>query len=71
VRDGHNVDSTYGKFYVAIRPIKALHQSCVSCHAGTHKGDTLGAMIYMVAPTPNHARTTTFARSDSPSDGAP
>ena len=53
VMAGKSVDLQYQKFYVAIRPVKAWHGSCISCHAGAHIGDTLGAMVYMVARTPS------------------
>lgn len=53
---GHSVDGTYGKFEVAIRPIKATQESCIDCHTDVKKNDVLGAMIYMIAPTPHHER---------------
>lgn len=53
VTRGESIDTSYQKFYVFIRPVKAWHDSCTRCHVGTHIGDTLGAMVYMVARTPN------------------
>lgn len=69
VKSGQSVDTTYGKFYVAIRPIKAEHGECITCHTGAHMGDTLGAMIYMVAPTPNHTPPAAIAFSPSLGSG--
>ena len=50
---GQAVYGTYGKYSVAIRPIRATHDSCLGCHVGTKKNAVVGAMIYMFAPTQN------------------
>lgn len=51
LKQGESVDAETGKWLVAMRPIRALKASCISCHAGAHKGDTLGVMVYAISKT--------------------
>ena len=37
---------------ILMRPIRASKASCLSCHAGAKKNQTLGVMIYRVEKTP-------------------
>lgn len=60
VKGGETVDTTYGKFAVAIRPIRAEHAGCITCHTGSKRNDVLGAMVYMVAPTAHNAPAKVF-----------
>jgi hypothetical protein len=48
VKHGQAVEVVVGKWLLAIRPVKATHQSCVTCHSGQKLGGTLGALVYMV-----------------------
>lgn len=59
VKHGESAIIANGHWLIVIRPIKAEHESCVSCHAGAKAGETLGAMVYAVRQTqdkgtPNH-----------------
>lgn len=36
---------------VVLRPVRALKDSCVNCHQGSKRGDTLGVMVYAVGKT--------------------
>ncbi|BDI30197.1 hypothetical protein CCAX7_22480 [Capsulimonas corticalis] len=48
VKRGKVINVDYGGWFVALRPIRAEHSACISCHVGSHRGDTLGVMIYAV-----------------------
>ena len=48
VKRGRPVNVEYGGWLVALRPVRAEHASCIGCHVGAHRGDTLGVMIYAV-----------------------
>jgi len=48
LRQGNGVDKDLGNWCVVMRPVRAWHNSCLGCHAGTKRGDTLGVMIYAV-----------------------
>ena len=48
IKHGDKIDVVAGKWELAIRPVKAADKSCLTCHTGAKKGDTLGAMVYMV-----------------------
>ena len=48
LRQGLGVDRDYGNWQVVLRPVRALHASCLTCHAGAKRGDTLGVMVYAV-----------------------
>lgn len=51
LKQGESVDAAMGKWLVAMRPIRALNASCIGCHAGAQKGDTLGVMVYTISKT--------------------
>ena len=48
LRQGVGVDRDFGNWEVVLRPVRALHSSCLTCHAGAKRGDTLGVMVYAV-----------------------
>ncbi len=48
---GSVVDSEHGEWVLALRPVKASTAECLGCHSGSHKGDTLGVMVYAVKKT--------------------
>lgn len=48
LKQGLPVTTEYENWVIVMRPVRAEHQSCVSCHVGTHRGDTLGIMVYAV-----------------------
>ena len=48
LKHGHPVQADYENWVVVMRPVRALHQSCLGCHAGAQRGDTLGVMVYAV-----------------------
>ena len=43
---GKSVDGQIKNWDIALRPVKAEHESCVNCHEGAKPGDTLGVMVY-------------------------
>lgn len=45
---GQPAQADYENWVVVMRPVRALHQACLDCHAGTRRGDTLGVMVYAV-----------------------
>ena len=45
---GKTVDGHVPNWDIALRPVKADHESCVNCHANAKRGDTLGVMVYAV-----------------------
>lgn len=48
LRQGRPAQTDYENWVVVMRPVRALRQSCINCHAGTKRGDTLGVMVYAV-----------------------
>lgn len=59
IKRGQACTTTCGQWLVVMRPIKAEHEICLSCHLGAKRGDTLGAMVYAIrespeSRTPNH-----------------
>ena len=48
LRQGKQVESFEKGWHVSFRPVRASEQTCVSCHAGSKLGDTLGVMVYAV-----------------------
>ncbi len=48
LRQGVGVDRDFGNWQVVLRPVRALRSSCLACHAGVKRGDTLGVMVYAV-----------------------
>lgn len=49
---GKGQETTQGDFLVVMRPVLAAKNSCLSCHVGAKKNDTLGVMVYAVRTTP-------------------
>ncbi len=48
LKQGQPAQTEYENWVVVMRPVRAEHRACLSCHAGTKRGDTLGIMIYAV-----------------------
>lgn len=48
LKQGQPAQAEFENWVIVMRPIRALHESCVTCHAGTKRGDTLGVMVYAV-----------------------
>lgn len=48
LRQGSGVDKDLGNWRVVMRPVRAWRSSCLGCHAGAKRGDTLGVMVYAV-----------------------
>lgn len=61
---GQDVTQDSGEWLVVARPVKAMKESCLKCHEGSKKGDTLGVMTYIVSKK-------TFADAGTPSKGRP
>ena len=48
LRRGQGQTVDYQNWLVVMRPVLATHASCVGCHEGARRGDTLGVMVYAV-----------------------
>jgi len=48
LRQGQSAQANYQNWVVVMRPVRALHPGCITCHAGAKRGDTLGVMVYAV-----------------------
>ncbi len=48
LKQGKNVDTHYKNWFIAMRPIRATEEKCLSCHEGAKLGDTLGVLVYSV-----------------------
>lgn len=48
LKHGQGASAQYESWVVVMRPVRALHESCLTCHAGAKRGDTLGVMVYAV-----------------------
>ncbi len=51
---GKTQETTQGDFLVVMRPVLAAKDSCLGCHIGAKKNDTLGVMVYAVRNTPTN-----------------
>ncbi len=51
LRKGKPKEANIGKWYVAMRPVRAIKPSCLNCHTGAKKGDLMGVMVYSVSRT--------------------
>lgn len=60
LKQGIGVDRDFGNWQVVMRPVRASKSSCLSCHAGAKRGDTLGVMIYAVDKNPIRADIKSF-----------
>ncbi len=54
-RSGKEVTFTEKSWKFVLRPIRAESATCLSCHTDAKKGETLGALVYMLRPV-SHAR---------------
>lgn len=52
LRQGQPQQTEYQNWVVVMRPVRAEHEACLSCHAGAKRGDTLGVMVYAVDKNP-------------------
>ena len=48
LKQGRPAQADYQNWVVVMRPVRALHEGCITCHAGAKRGDTLGVMVYAV-----------------------
>ena len=48
LKQGQSAQADYQNWVVVMRPVRALHAGCITCHAGAQRGDTLGVMVYAV-----------------------
>ena len=46
---GQSVQANRGKWVIWMSPVRALQETCLSCHTGAKRGDTLGVMAYAVS----------------------
>ena len=51
VMKGRNAQATSDHWTLFLRPVRALHSSCLTCHTTAKYGDTLGVMVYAVGDT--------------------
>lgn len=49
LQQGRPAQATVADSTVFMRPVRASADSCVSCHVGVKRGDTLGVMVYAVS----------------------
>ena len=52
LRNGRPQEKTAGDWLVVMRPVRASTPTCLSCHSGAKRGDTLGVMVYAVRNKP-------------------
>ncbi len=55
VRSGKGVTFSEKGWKFVLRPIRAESAACLSCHTDAKKGETLGALVYMLRPV-SHTR---------------
>lgn len=53
LKQGKRQTAPVGEMLVVMSPVRALHDSCIGCHRGAKRGDTLGAMVYTVGTATN------------------
>jgi hypothetical protein len=49
---GEAVNGSSGKWFIAMRPVRASDKKCLSCHTNSKVGDTLGVLVYSVRSSP-------------------
>jgi hypothetical protein len=49
LRQGQKVDATVGEYVLAMRPVRAEQDNCLSCHTGATRNETLGVLVYAVS----------------------
>lgn len=64
LRQGTSVDRDFGNWRLVLRPVRASRDSCLGCHEGARRGDTLGVMVYAVDKSVIHAPIRSFQDSD-------
>ncbi len=60
LRQGTGIDQDFGNWRLVLRPVRASRESCLGCHAGAKRGDTLGVMVYAVDKATIHAPIKSF-----------
>lgn len=60
LRQGTGIDRDLGNWRLVLRPVPASRDSCLGCHAGARRGDTLGVMVYAVDKAVLHAPIQSF-----------
>lgn len=61
LRQGAGMDRDLGNWRLVLRPVLASRDSCLGCHAGAKRGDTLGVMVYAVDKAAIHAPIHSFS----------
>jgi hypothetical protein len=64
LRQGTGMDRDLGNWRLVLRPVRASRDSCLGCHAGARRGDTLGVMVYAVDKAVLHAPIQSFNAGD-------
>ena len=64
LRQGTGMDRDLGNWRVVLRPVLASRASCLGCHAGAKRGDTLGVMVYAMDKAVIHAPIHSFDEGD-------
>ncbi len=55
LKRGAGAETESGNWHVVMRPVRASRDSCLGCHAGARRGDTLGVMVYAIDKNTNLA----------------
>lgn len=55
LKRGGEAETERGNWLVVMRPVRASRDSCLNCHAGAKRGDTLGVMVYAIDKNTNQA----------------
>lgn len=64
LRRGTGLDRDLGYWRLVLRPARASRDSCLGCHAGARRGDTLGVMVHAVNKSTIHAPIRSFQDGD-------
>lgn len=64
LRRGTGLNQDLGHWRLVLRPVLASRDSCIGCHAGAKRGDTLGVMVYAVDKAVNRAPVKSFNDGD-------
>jgi hypothetical protein len=65
LRQGTGTDRDFGNWRLIMRPVQASRDSCLGCHTGAKRGDTLGVMVYAVDKAAIHASIQSFNDGNS------
>ena len=60
LKKGKSMNAEVGKWFVTMRPVRANKASCLGCHKGAKKGDTLGVMVYSISRTKEEMKKKRF-----------